>query len=370
MKPVSQREQYRSLQRFAGWEAALDVQRLQHVGDLLRSDLESFVDRFYEQLLRHPATAVYLRDRRLVERLRGALGQWLRELFSGSYGESYLASRRRAGLRHAAMDVPQSYVTIAIGNLRSMMTRRLIEKWPAGSSTESLWEHIDALHRLIDLDQAVIESAHEEAVAEEEKDAVRARLEGVLHKERELSEGLLENARVLVLVLDTRGRVVRFNRFTEDVTGYRLEQVKGRCWFERFLPEEEHAAAQRELEELLRGADASETTQTIVTTDGSRRVIRWASKVLRDPDGAPVGVLAVGHDITQLQESQERALQAERLAAIGRTSTGLAHESRNALQRIQASSEVLELEVEDNPRALEHVRRIQKAGQHMGRLLE
>src|SRR5205085_6837329 len=36
-------------------------------------------------------------------------------------------------------------------------------------------------------------------------------------------------------------------------------------------------------------------------------------------------------DITQEKEAQERALQAERLAAIGQMMTGLAHESRNAL---------------------------------------
>jgi DNA-binding NtrC family response regulator len=54
-----------------------------------------------------------------------------------------------------------------------------------------------------------------------------------------------------------------------------------------------------------------------------------------------------------MREAQERALQAERLAAIGQMVTGLAHESRNALQRSQACLEMLGLIVRDQPQALE-----------------
>ena len=65
---------------------------------------------------------------------------------------------------------------------------------------------------------------------------------------------------------------------------------------------------------------------------------------LSDYDDGPA-ILAVGQDITFLKQAQERALQAERLAAIGQMVTGLAHESRNALQRIQACLEMLALAV-------------------------
>ncbi|MCI0680906.1 MAG: response regulator [Gemmataceae bacterium] len=46
-------------------------------------------------------------------------------------------------------------------------------------------------------------------------------------------------------------------------------------------------------------------------------------------------------EIAERKRAQEQALQAERLAAIGEMVTGLAHESRNALQLMQASSEML-----------------------------
>jgi signal transduction histidine kinase len=72
----------------------------------------------------------------------------------------------------------------------------------------------------------------------------------------------------------------------------------------------------------------------------------------------------------QLRQAQEQALQAERLAAIGQMVTGLAHESGNALARSQACLEMLALEVQDRPEALDLIARIQKAQDHLRQLYE
>jgi signal transduction histidine kinase len=71
-----------------------------------------------------------------------------------------------------------------------------------------------------------------------------------------------------------------------------------------------------------------------------------------------------------LREAQERALQSERLAAIGQMVTGLAHESRNALQRSQACLEMLALCVSDRPKALDLIKRLQDAQDHLHTLYE
>lgn len=71
-----------------------------------------------------------------------------------------------------------------------------------------------------------------------------------------------------------------------------------------------------------------------------------------------------------MKDAQEKALQAERLAAIGQMVTGLAHESGNALARSQACLEMLALEVEHLPEAKELIARIQKAQDHLGQLYE
>lgn len=72
----------------------------------------------------------------------------------------------------------------------------------------------------------------------------------------------------------------------------------------------------------------------------------------------------------RLELERQRALQNERLAAIGETMTALIHESRNALQRSKACLEMLALEVQDRPRAVELVLRVQKAQDDMQELYE
>lgn len=71
-----------------------------------------------------------------------------------------------------------------------------------------------------------------------------------------------------------------------------------------------------------------------------------------------------------LKQAEQKAQQAQRLAAIGEMMTGLAHESRNALQRSLACLEMLEMEVGDKPEALDLVRRVRRAQEQLHHLLE
>jgi signal transduction histidine kinase len=89
---------------------------------------------------------------------------------------------------------------------------------------------------------------------------------------------------------------------------------------------------------------------------------------LFDEHGAPRGAVAAFLDVTDRKREQERALQQERLAAIGQMVTGLAHESGNALARSQSCLEMLAWEVEDRPEALDLIQRVQKAQDHLKQL--
>ena len=72
----------------------------------------------------------------------------------------------------------------------------------------------------------------------------------------------------------------------------------------------------------------------------------------------------------ELREAQRKALQAERLAAVGQMAAGIAHESRNALQRIQACLSVLALKLQARPDELALLSRMQSAQDDLHRLYE
>jgi signal transduction histidine kinase len=89
-----------------------------------------------------------------------------------------------------------------------------------------------------------------------------------------------------------------------------------------------------------------------------------------DDFGGEPAILAIGQDVTDRKAAESKLLQAERLAAIGKAITGLAHESRNALQRGQANLELLALMVQNQPEALDLVKRLQRVQTELHRLYE
>src|SRR5260370_11090611 len=78
---------------------------------------------------------------------------------------------------------------------------------------------------------------------------------------------------------------------------------------------------------------------------------------------------ALRAEIVERKRAQEQALQAERLAAIGQMVAGLAHESRNSLQQIQAVVEMLARRIPSGPEA-DLIAEIQKANDRLHHLLD
>jgi PAS domain S-box-containing protein len=180
---------------------------------------------------------------------------------------------------------------------------------------------------------------------------------------------LVEAAPCMIVILRPDHTVAYFSRWAEQLTGYRAAEVVGRDYFSLFLPREYHQSAEEAIRRALAGTPMRGIEHPARCREGSLRSMLWNAQRLPDYEGGPA-LLAVGQDITALKQAQERTLQAERLAAIGQMMTGLAHESGNALARSQACLEMLELEVQDRPEALDLVGRIQKAQNHLQHLYE
>jgi signal transduction histidine kinase/FixJ family two-component response regulator len=120
----------------------------------------------------------------------------------------------------------------------------------------------------------------------------------------------------------------------------------------------------------VQGVDVRDAEVDIVFPDGTTTKLLVYAAPLLDEEGQSRGAVGAFLDITERKKAQERLLQTERLAAIGQMMTGLAHESGNALARSQACLEMLGLEVEDRPEAVNLVARIQHAQDHLQQLYE
>ncbi len=104
--------------------------------------------------------------------------------------------------------------------------------------------------------------------------------------------------------------------------------------------------------------------------DRSEYLVQLTIDPVRDPDGRISHWVAVQQDVTERRRAEETLAQAERLAAIGAAMAGLSHESRNALQRIQASLDILAEATASRPDLLEQINQIRLSQDELFQLNE
>ena len=160
----------------------------------------------------------------------------------------------------------------------------------------------------------------------------RKQAEEALRRERDFVTSLFDTAQVIMLVLDTAGRVLRFNPYMEQVSGYSLAEAQGQDWFQLFIPPEEREQVRRL---FLPGASPGpgSNINAILTKAGERRQIEWYNKTLSDGAGTITGVLAIGQDVTDrlyserlrsvLYEISQAALEADDLQELFRFIHGI-----------------------------------------------
>ena len=150
---------YRELQSYVGW-TDLDAERIVAAAALLEPFLHDLVDDFYAEIERHPAARkVITGGQAQIDRLKGTLVQWLRELLAGRYDAGYVARRWRVGWRHVEIGLEQVYTNVALSRLRTGLVRALHVSW--SQEPQALKETVRALNKLLDLDLAIIEDAYQ-----------------------------------------------------------------------------------------------------------------------------------------------------------------------------------------------------------------
>ena len=164
--------------------------------------------------------------------------------------------------------------------------------------------------------------------------AERKQAEEALREERDFAETLIDTAQAIVLLLDQRGRIVRFNRYMEELSGYNIEEVRGKDWFSTFLPEDNREKIVERFQQSVNGLQTKGKVNSIITKDGKRYDIEWYDATLRQSDGKMIGILAVGQDITERAMLQSQLSQAQKLEAIGQLAAGIAHEINTPIQFI------------------------------------
>ncbi len=148
-----------------------------------------------------------------------------------------------------------------------------------------------------------------------------------------LNQAILTNINSGLMVINPAGRIRSFNHAASKITGNSLEQVYNRP-VEAIFPEFD-AFDRDALERVDRGEMLFRRNENEVLTLGYS-----ASRVV-DRNNKNLGLLIAFQDLTGVKTLEEQLKRADRLAAVGRLASGMAHEIRNPLASISGSVQLL-----------------------------
>jgi len=146
-----------------------------------------------------------------------------------------------------------------------------------------------------------------------------------------------------LITVDSEMRVVTLNERAEQILGKRKEECAGFS-LSRVLGDH-HPLYGMMVETFAkdRGIFHSEIE---LKGNGESMWLTGSTSVLTDGEGTKIGVLAVFQDITAIKALEEKLRHADRLAALGTISAGLAHEIKNPLSAIKTFVQLLPKKME------------------------
>lgn len=180
---------------------------------------------------------------------------------------------------------------------------------------------------------------------------------------------IIENSTNEVYVYDADSLCFTMvNRGARENLGYTMEEL---C---RLTPYEiKPGFTRNEFEELIRPLKQGrqhlvQFEATHQRKDGTTYPVDVHLQLTRSTGSA--SFISIVVDASERLEYEAKLRETERLAALGEAMAGLAHESRNALQRIQVASEMLQELVGDEDEAVHYIRVIQRAQNDLQRVLQ
>ena len=171
-----------------------------------------------------------------------------------------------------------------------------------------------------------------------------------------------EHATLGAALLDRAGQVERTNPALERLLGYSAAESSGMA-FSAFLHPDAAAAERQRFGELIAGAGTFyQIEQQYQRRDGTGLWGRVTVSVIRGPDGAPTGALAVLEDVTaqrqaqeDLRASEERVRRAQKMEAVGQLVAGVAHNFNNLMTVTMATLTSCRSVIDDDSASARHL---------------
>jgi PAS domain S-box-containing protein len=174
----------------------------------------------------------------------------------------------------------------------------------------------------------------------------RKKMESELRSAKEYAENLIQTANVVVLGLDTSGRITVFNHAAEKILGFKQEEVLGRSFFDTAVPINEKTNVAEEFHHIIaEKMGPLQLERTIITKSGEMRHFSWQNNFVRK-DGKIIGTISCGLDITDRIVMEKELLEAKQQAekanqAKNQFLSHMSHDLRTPLNAIMGMTDLV-----------------------------
>jgi len=138
-----------------------------------------------------------------------------------------------------------------------------------------------------------------------------------LHESEHRYRSLVETAGCVILCLNPDHTITEWNHEAERLSGWSRSEAMGRNYFELLLPREYWDEVAADIRKVLAGEPTRNFEDVMISRDGTRYTLLWNVTRLLDAHEQPVGIIAIGQDITERKAAEHaHRTQEERLLAI------------------------------------------------------
>jgi PAS domain S-box-containing protein len=162
-----------------------------------------------------------------------------------------------------------------------------------------------------------------------------------LQKEETFRDNIINSMMNGLITIDTTGSILLVNEAAEHLTGYSAEELVGTSIDELVQDGVSEQGVGPLVQTLHDRKKRYQSEAWLVRKDGQRLPIVLNTSLLLDEDRRVQGALGAFMDITRIKRMEEKIQHLDKLAALGRFSSSMAHEIRNPLTGIVAGIEYL-----------------------------
>ncbi|MHC4335643.1 MAG: PAS domain-containing protein [Planctomycetota bacterium] len=165
----------------------------------------------------------------------------------------------------------------------------------------------DGEQRTVEVTTVVIDFEGTRAVLGMVQDVTEHRqAEHGLRTEKEFTENALDAQMDTFFVFEAAtGKAVRWNEAFKKVSGYSDDQIRSMKAPDSYYSQEDLKKAKAVIDKILKG-EAASVELSLITRDDRSIPTEYTASVIRDNEGNPKYIIAIGRDITERRHTQEQ----------------------------------------------------------------